>query len=273
MCSEYQPWTLERALAFLLRFSRYVFWWWVAELSLHFFHGSALRYHPHLVEKQDAWTVAGIGLSLSQFFHLKYVIFYGIPRVFAVEDGITDAPPHPKCIMRIHRYREMWRAFDCGLYEFLKLYIYLPLAAWSTSWSAKLLSSTVVFLYVFLWHGLMRVIALWALCNYVSVTVESMAEALGRAPAYQSLERRWLSPRGVRRFHAVLNSPLFLASILSNFYFLVGEPVTDLCVQRAFFNWPIGTPLVLFFVFSGCQFCMEVRIWDAESKLVHSKIS
>ena len=65
------------------------------------------------------WTLAGIGYSMGQFFHMKYTVFYGMPGVFMTEDGI-DAPTPPKCIGRIHLYSDMWRYFDNGLYKFLR---------------------------------------------------------------------------------------------------------------------------------------------------------
>ena len=56
--------------------------------------------------------------SFGQFFHMKYVVFYGMARVFMLSDGI-DAPNSPKCIGRIHLYSDMWRYFDEGLYRFI----------------------------------------------------------------------------------------------------------------------------------------------------------
>jgi len=66
----------------------------------------------------DLWTLSGTGYSMGQFFHLKYVIFYGYPRAFVNADGI-EARDHPKCISRIHLYSDMWRYFDTGLYKFM----------------------------------------------------------------------------------------------------------------------------------------------------------
>ncbi len=28
----------------------------------------------------DMWSVCGIAFSMGQFFHMKYVVYYGIPR-------------------------------------------------------------------------------------------------------------------------------------------------------------------------------------------------
>ena len=90
-------------------------------------------------------TLAGVGLSMAGFFNLKYVIFYGFPRPFVVEDGIVNAPRHPRCVYRIHRYSEMWRYFDNGLYLFLRKYIYQPIAGVNGSAGRKIFGATVTF--------------------------------------------------------------------------------------------------------------------------------
>ena len=48
---------------------------------------------------------------------------YGWSCFLAKLDGVA-APPHPKCIGRIHLYSDMWRHFDNGLYLFMQKYIY-----------------------------------------------------------------------------------------------------------------------------------------------------
>lgn len=60
----------------------------------------------------------GVAFSMGQFFHLKYLVFYGIPRAFLLSDCV-EAPSQPKCISRIHLYSDMWRYFDNGLYKFI----------------------------------------------------------------------------------------------------------------------------------------------------------
>ena len=56
---------------------------------------------------------------MGQFFHLKYVVMYGISSHVARTDGV-EAPGHPACIGRVHLYSDMWRYFDSGLYEFMR---------------------------------------------------------------------------------------------------------------------------------------------------------
>lgn len=56
---------------------------------------------------------------MGQYFHMKYVVSYGISTTLAKFENIS-APDTPKCIGRIHLYSDMWRYFDNGLYVYLK---------------------------------------------------------------------------------------------------------------------------------------------------------
>ncbi|KHJ86650.1 hypothetical protein OESDEN_13591 [Oesophagostomum dentatum] len=61
-----------------------------------------------------------------QLFHVKYVVLFGFPALFAYIDGLQPPPP-PICISRVAHYSQMWRHFDVGLYRFLKNQVYIPL--------------------------------------------------------------------------------------------------------------------------------------------------
>lgn len=64
------------------------------------------------------WELAGLGIAMGHFFHLKYIVFYGLPCAWASAEGLTT-PNLPCCVSRVHLYSYMWRHFDRGLYEFL----------------------------------------------------------------------------------------------------------------------------------------------------------
>ena len=98
---------------------RYSFWFLINNLVLHLFYFSALQYSFNILEKVDLWTLCGIGYSMGQFFHMTYVVYYGIPKPFLESDDI-ESPTLPKCIGRIHLYSDMWRYFDNGLYKFIQ---------------------------------------------------------------------------------------------------------------------------------------------------------
>ena len=262
---DYQPWTMKRLIHFFLQILRYSFWFLIAHVMLHFFYQSSIRHDMEVLQSLGLWTLAGVGFSVGGFFNLKYVIFYGLPRPFVVEDGIDKAPPHPKCIYRIHRYSEMWRYFDNGLYLFLKKYIYQPIIGTQVggggAWR-KILGATSTFTFIYVWHGTSHTVMLWSIFNYMAVMTEMFASALGNYPPYANLEKRLLSPRGQRRFHAALASPLYTVSVLSNLYFFMGSEVGNYFVYRAFTSWPIETPLVLLFGYFASQFSIEVKNWE-----------
>ena len=118
---DYVPWTLERAKKYATLLIRYLFWFALTEVLLHFFYISALRFEPEVVKKMDLWTLSGLGYAYGQFFCLKYVFFYGVTRPIVMSDGIEPCN-HPKCISRIHLYSDMWRYFDEGLHKFMHKY-------------------------------------------------------------------------------------------------------------------------------------------------------
>lgn len=78
-------------------------------------------YNKHLkfVDKLEYVSLCGYGYAMGQFFHLKYVIQYGISTAVASFENIK-VPYLPRCIGRTHLYSDMWRYFDPGLYTFLK---------------------------------------------------------------------------------------------------------------------------------------------------------
>ena len=96
---------------------------------------------------------------------------------------------------------------------------------------------------------------------------EMLATALGKHPTYMNIEKKLLSPRGQRRFHAALVAPLFVGSVLANFYFFMGSEVGHYFVYRAFSSWPIETPLVILFAYFGAQFSIEFKNWELRNEI------
>lgn len=71
-----------------------------------------------VISQMNLWALYGQGYCMGQFFHIKYVVLYGISTTIAQFEGII-VPKTPKCIGRIHLYSDMWKYFDRGLYLFL----------------------------------------------------------------------------------------------------------------------------------------------------------
>merc|ERR1712096_215724 len=135
---------------------------------------------------------------MGQFFQLKYVVMYGWSSFLANLDNVS-APPHPKCIGRIHLYSDMWRYFDNGLYLFMQQYIYLPVIGQATSLIARLCASAVCFSFVYVWHGTMDFVLIWSCLNFIGITCEGLARAVGRHHTYQQWESYYLGHLSVRR--------------------------------------------------------------------------
>ncbi|XP_040568715.1 protein-cysteine N-palmitoyltransferase Rasp isoform X1 [Lepeophtheirus salmonis] len=263
--SPYVQWTFDRAYTFVLQILRYLFWLWFCFLVVHFFYLSAIQFEPSIMNNLDLWTLAGLGYGMGQFFHLKYVVFYGFPRPFVMADGI-DIPHHPQCIGRIHLYSNMWRYFDNGLYIFLQTYIYRPVLGERRGLIPRLMASAVSFGFIFVWHGVMDNVLVWSALNFFGVTFESLARHITKLESFQRFQSTWLSPRWERRIYAFLSSPLFCISIISNFYFFMGKSNGDIYFYRVYKSWPIGFFTILFFMYSGAQTSIEVTNWEKRCK-------
>uniref|UniRef100_A0A915EFA0 RNase H type-1 domain-containing protein n=1 Tax=Ditylenchus dipsaci TaxID=166011 RepID=A0A915EFA0_9BILA len=145
----------------LCRALRLIFWFYFLELALHFCHVNAFFNSPFTMLKGlHNYEKASIAYIAGQFFHIKYVLIFGIPRLFASIDGFSPPGP-PICISRVSKYSLMWRHFDQGLYQFLKNQVYIPLLGSSSNpqistlalMIRRFLSMVCVFLFVLSWHG------------------------------------------------------------------------------------------------------------------------
>ncbi|KAF4517441.1 hypothetical protein B566_EDAN005050 [Ephemera danica] len=213
MDEKFTPWTRTRFLSLLGGLLRYSFWMLVMDVWLHLIYSNALALQPKVVWKLDSWTLYGLGYCLGQYFMIKYTVVYGLPGVLARAEGVK-APAPPKCIGRIHLYSEMWRTFDQGLYFFLSRYIYTPVAKERSSLGLRIFASFLCFGFVYLWHGKMLYILIWSALNFLGVITEVTARKIASTSSFQAWQNRWLSPRGARRFHALIASPLLYMSAL-----------------------------------------------------------
>ena len=216
------------------------------------------------------WTLAGLGFTIGQFFHMKYVFFYGISRPFVMADGV-EPPNHPKCIARIHLYSDMWRYFDEGLHKFMHRYIYLPVMnvlGQSRNLLMQLIAAIVCFSFIYLWHGIMPHVLIWSALNFIGILVEKLASAIWHTETYQRLEKSLFTARGQRRLHAALSAPLFMMSICSNLYFLLGKDIGQVFLTKAFTSWQsFGTPTILFFLYCGAQTSIEIKNWEVNNAI------
>ena len=94
------------------------FWFFLTEFALHFFYVNSIQYDFKLIKSLHPLEFFGLGYLMAQLFNIKYIIFYGTGIAFGEFDRI-EMPNKPKCVCRIHKYADMWKWFDHGLYEFL----------------------------------------------------------------------------------------------------------------------------------------------------------
>jgi hypothetical protein len=76
-----------------------------------------------------------------------------------------------------------------------------------------------------------------------------------------------------RRLHSFLGTILFHMAILSNFYFLMGVDCGNVYVEQSVFSWPVGTPVLLIFLYCGAQFSYEIRNWEVRRQLIAAEKS
>lgn len=74
-----------------------------------------------MVEGLNRCTLYAFGFVMGFLFHAKYSVLYGTAMALANFDGM-DTPSLPRHISIVHRFTDMWKFFDTGLYEFLFRY-------------------------------------------------------------------------------------------------------------------------------------------------------
>ncbi|XP_023708119.1 protein-cysteine N-palmitoyltransferase Rasp isoform X2 [Cryptotermes secundus] len=258
----YAPWTLKRVKTFLLNVVRYSWWMLFLELFLHFIYVGALQMDVWYVTRLGAWAHYGMGYSMGVMFQMKYVITYGLSCTVARAEQI-QTPNHPKCIGRIHLYSDMWRHFDQGLYFFLRKYIYIPMLGERPSFAVRLLASFTCFTFVYAWHRIHMFVLVWSVLNYLGVTIEAFSKAIASTTHYHKYEKYLFStPQNIRRFHALIATPLFMMSALSNFYFFAGMSVGNQFVRRLFEGSLQENSTLFLFCYCCSQVSIEVKNWE-----------
>jgi len=87
---------------------RIAFWTLFIEITLHYFYFSALMSDPGVMNSLPRWALVGVGYCCGQFFMVKYVVIFGLPKVMTEFDQIKLVD-RPKCISRIYLYSDMWK--------------------------------------------------------------------------------------------------------------------------------------------------------------------
>ncbi|KAL0269155.1 UNVERIFIED_CONTAM: hypothetical protein PYX00_006977 [Menopon gallinae] len=265
---EFENWTLKRILKNVVRFSRCWFWFLFTEFSLHFVYVNAILLRPHLVQHLFEWELAGLGIAMGHFFHLKYIVFYGLPCAWAAAERF-ETPEVPCCVSRVHLYSHMWRRFDHGLYQFLVRYIYIPVTTFlkGSSLFRKTPASIACFAFVFAWHGGEMHVFYWVLFNFIAVTIEALGKQLFHLPIVRRFCERRISDCNILRLQCLLVAPLHYFSMVSNFFFIGNGMNIGLVYLNKFFNGSFKSNLIiLFFLYGAGQSASAVQAWEEKNR-------
>lgn len=225
----------ERYQSLILNLVRYFFWFLLTELAMHFFYMNSIVMSLDL-KLLNSLTFFGVGYCLGQFFNNKYIIHYGVPITFGQFDNI-EMPKTPRCICRVHKYSDMWKWFDHGLYEFLFKYIYTSMCHRRSSLSLKIFAGFVTFLFIYIWHGFFDYILVWSILNCVCIVLEKFVYHVIESDQFKLRALKIIkTDNNLHRLHAIIGSHVLIPAILSNFFFFGGIEVGWEFVRRTYFT-------------------------------------
>ncbi|KAI8514663.1 hypothetical protein Bbelb_072540 [Branchiostoma belcheri] len=220
----------------LLGLARLLFWFLCAEFSRHYLYIHAICARMDVLQQASVFTLYGLIYAHIQFFHVKYVVLFGLGSTLARLDGISP-PPQPKCVATVYQLTDMWRSFDPGLYKWLVRYIYWPLGGSRSGLFRQIVASVATFVFVYFWHGASHNLFIWAALQFFGVLLETLTRRFMRLPAIRAWELKHLSARSSRRLRTLLNTWPLEALAISNLVFLTSPQVGAHCV------FTLGRPL------------------------------
>ncbi|XP_060518879.1 protein-cysteine N-palmitoyltransferase Rasp isoform X2 [Cylas formicarius] len=259
-CKKFEPIAI-RIKNLILNILRCLIWFTFGEICLHYIYVNATGFQPEFVKQFDMWTLCGYGYAMGQFFHLKYIVIYGLSTSIASFENITT-PSLPRCIGRIHLYSEMWKYFDPGLYDFLKMCIYIPLRRFHLN---KFLSSLLCFSFIFIWHGIAQHIFIWVVANFIGINLESLANIIYESCLKNTEIVKSLGSTKLQILKNLLASPLLAASAVSNFYFFAGVDIGYIFLQSFLTETFFNKMVLLSILYCCCEVSISLRDMKARS--------
>ncbi|KHJ97231.1 MBOAT family protein [Oesophagostomum dentatum] len=196
--------------------ARLVFWYFAFEFMLHFIYVHSLFNSPFaVIHRLSTYEKCAVAYVTGQLFHVKYVVLFGFPALFAYIDGLQPPPP-PTCISRVAHYSQMWRHFDVGLYRFLKNQVYIPLLRKELPISLAIIRNlgtlTAVFGVVLAWHGLKMHYMCWVLLSASELIMERIGRVIWNTSSFQDL-RHAIGDLNTRRLVAVATIPVIIPGV------------------------------------------------------------
>ncbi|CAI5441952.1 unnamed protein product [Caenorhabditis angaria] len=217
--------------------------WLLLEISLHYLYFEAILKNMTYLYSLPKDQFVALGMAIGIFFHLKYVVIFGLPSLFAKLDNMEPLPG-PICLIRVTLYSKVWREFDRGLYQFFKKYIFIPICAPTFSLPRKIFGVFISYGFVLLWHGFYHHNIVWIGLNIIALFIEMGSKAIYTIESVRKWREANLSDITFRRILAWCHILPFAIGLYSNFYFLGGSEVGAAFVQRFLieetitFRWP-----------------------------------
>lgn len=204
------------------KFARLVMWYFAFEFVLHFIYVHSFFNVPFSpFNRFSNYELAATAYVHGQMFFWKYVIIFGVPSWFALVDGMTPPKP-PICISRVSRYSRMWRYFDRGLYQFLKIQVYMPLMGDLNGayvrWR-RLGAMVGAFMFVLAWHGTSSNYVCWVLLSGSELCIERIGYAIASTSAWGKFSLM-IGRRNQRRVIAFAMLATVIPGIFGVFFFL-----------------------------------------------------
>jgi len=266
-----QPWSLKKLGSHILQSTRYLIWFFIITVYLHYLYFFSIHHNAALIKSLPLFTLISLALAHNLHFCNKYVFLYGFPAQTASFDGIfVEGKPH--CVVGKHEFTKMWRYFDKGLHRWLVEHIYLPLGGSIKkpktlyNITRELINVAIPFVFVYLWHGMVYDHVWWLVTNVFGILVEKWAKQLYWSEMIQSFEKRFMTIEWSRRIIAIFASFTFISLIVSNLYFVIGEKSTNLYILKLQKSDLSEILLVFWFVYSGVQTSIEFERIAVENK-------
>ncbi|KAL7035482.1 hypothetical protein ACKWTF_008402 [Chironomus riparius] len=224
-----------RSKHFMLQMLRFFGWFVITEIGLHFFYIHYIVMSKSL-KSVNIFALFGLGFLNGQFFNNKYIIQYGIPIAFGEFENIP-MPSTPRCICRVHKYSDMWKWFDNGLYEFLFKYIYTKMTTRSSTVIKKIFSSFITFFFIYIWHGFFDYILIWSIANCVCIVVEKFVYDFIESESFNRKALKVIkTENNLHRLRAYIGAHILIPDILSNFFFFGGTHFGMEFITRTYTN-------------------------------------
>ncbi|XP_078000729.1 protein-cysteine N-palmitoyltransferase HHAT-like [Glandiceps talaboti] len=244
--------SLSKLLHLIKEIVRLLLWVVFIEVWFHFMYFAALQRNFALFKYLPNWVIAGIGYCQVQFFQVKYVVMFGLPRTIALFDHIT-APHQPACVSALYTFQDMWRYFDRGLHSWLVKYIYIPCGGSKHGLFVQLLSSLMCFAYVAYWHGGENYLFVWCLLNWVGVSIETLLKKFSQTAFMQRVQAK-IPDFLLCQLKLLLMTPMFGMLAVSNLVFLGGIRVGYVYFDRFYISgWPNTTLFLLLTLYCNAR--------------------